>query len=91
MYLFENMIYNEAFETLRSYGYDLENRDPKTLMDTLFEVFTKTTTGSVQSIRAKLFTFDTDKFDSLRYYFNRTTFLRERVNNAGIGVTDKTI
>jgi hypothetical protein len=72
MHLIENAIHDEAFETLRSYGYDLENRDPKTLIDTLSEVFIKTTTGSVQSMGAELFTLDADNFDITRPARNAT-------------------
>ena len=52
MHLFENTVYNEAFEIWRSYGYDLENRNPNILTDTLSEVFIKTITNSNKGIKA---------------------------------------
>ena len=89
MHLLENAIHDDVFDTLRSHGYDLLNSDPKVLMDTLNTVLTKATTGSIQSMGQELFSLDADKFDSLRHYLNRATYLRERVNNAGMGITDK--
>ena len=66
MHLLENFIH-DVFTTLRSHGYDLQNRDPKVLMDTLSTVLTKATTGSVLSMGAELFnTLDAEKFDPLR-------------------------
>ncbi len=89
VHLLENAIPDDAFDTLRSHCYDLENRDPNIPMDTLTEVLAKTTMGSVQGMGAELSTLDAEKFDSFRHYLNQATFLQERVNNAVVGVTDK--
>ncbi len=91
MHLFENAIIDDVFAILRGYSYNLENRDSKVFMDTLTKVLTKATTGSIQSIGRKLFTIDAETFDSLRAYFNCAMYLCERVNNAGVGITDTAI
>ncbi len=75
IYLLENAIYNNVFSTLRNYNYNLKNRNPKILIDTLFEVLIKTTTYSIQTIKQELFALDRNKFDSLRHYLNRTIYL----------------
>ena len=91
MYLLENAIYNDVFSILQNYGYNLKNRDPKVLIDTLSKILTKTTTCFIQTIRQELFALNAGKFDNLRYYLNRTTYLRKRVNNVSLNIINKFI
>ncbi len=47
IYLFENIIIDNVFATLRGYSYNIENRNLKILMDFLIIILTKATTGSI--------------------------------------------
>ncbi len=71
MHLLENTISDHVFATLRSHGYNLDNRNSKILIDTLTIVLTKSTIGFVQFIGRELFTIDAMTFDFLRAYVNR--------------------
>jgi len=76
IYVLENAIYEDIFDIFCSYSYNDENSDPKVLVDILTEIFTKNTTGSIQSIGKELFTMNTEGFDSLQTYFNRIIYLQ---------------
>jgi|SRR6266699_2667152 len=76
IYVLKNAIYKDIFDMLCSYGYNDENSDPKVLINTLTEVFTKNTIGSIQSMGKELFTMNAEGFDSLQIYFNRAIYLR---------------
>ncbi len=91
MYLLENTIHNDVFSTLWSHSYNLKNRNPKILIDTLSEILTKTTTCSIQTIKQKFFTLNINKFDNFRYYLNQTTYLKKRANNVNLNIIDKLI
>jgi len=91
IYLLENAIYDDVFSIFRSYSYNFINSNPKILMDILTSVLTRTTTGSVQAIRTKLFNIDTESFDFLRIYFNRVTYLYEKINNASLKIIKNAI
>jgi len=47
IHIFENAIYKDIFNTFYNYNYNNENSDPKVFIDTLIEVFTKNTIGSI--------------------------------------------
>jgi len=91
IHLLENAIHNDIFSTLHNHNYNLTNSNPKVLIDTLIEVLIKATTGSVQSIEQELFAINTESFNNLRHYLNRTTYLKERLGNTNTEISDKLI
>jgi len=76
IYILENAIYKDIFDTLYNYNYNDENSDPKVFVDILTEVFIKNTIKFIQSIKKELFTINVEGFDSLQVYFNRAIYLR---------------
>ncbi len=91
MYILENVIYKDIFDIFCNHNYNDENSNPKILINTLTKILTKNISSSIQSIKKELFTIKAEDFDSLKTYFNYTTYLQQRLNKANTTISDKFI